>query len=88
MKNKMSKQETKEVIKEFFSDIKNKNPKDIKKIKKLAMSKNISLKEKQKLFCRECLAPYSGKEKIRIRRGIKSVKCEKCRRVGRWRLQK
>ena len=88
MKNKMSKQETKEVIKGFFSDIKDKNPKDIKKIKKLAMSKNISLKEKRKLFCRGCFAPYSGKEKVRIRREIKSVECEKCGHVERWRLQK
>jgi len=87
MKNKnISKTETKEIINEFFKKIKNKTPKEIKKIKKLAMRRNIPLKEKRKLFCKKCLNPYSGKEKIRIKRKIKSIICENCKYKSRWKL--
>ena len=45
---KISKTQAKEIIENFFKNIKNKTPKEIKKIKKLAMRKNIPLKEKRK----------------------------------------
>ena len=85
MVKKISKTEAKEEIKEFFKGIKNKTPKEIKKIKKLAMSKNISLKEKRKLFCKKCLNPYKN-PKIRIKNRIKSIACENCGYISRWRL--
>jgi len=86
MKQNFSKTETEERIKQFFDDIKDKSPKEIKKIKKLAMSKNISLKEKRKSFCKFCLNPYSGKEKIRIKNKIKSVECDNCKHISRWKV--
>jgi len=48
---KLSKTETKKQIDFFFNNIKNKNPKDIKKIKKLAASQNVPLKNHRKSFC-------------------------------------
>ena len=84
---KLSKTEAIETIEKFFRDIKEKTPKQIKKIKKLAMAHNIKLGEKRKLFCKKCLMPYSGKEKIRIKNKIKSVKCENCETISRWRLR-
>jgi len=66
-------------------NIDDKTPKEIKKIKKLAMSHNISLKEKRKLYCRKCFDPYKN-PKIRIKKGIKSVECKKCNYISRWKL--
>jgi len=74
-------------IEEFFENIKNKMPKEIKKIKKQAMSQNIPLKEKRKLFCKKCLTPYSGKEKIRIKNKVKTITCKKCGNVSRWKVK-
>ncbi len=86
MNFKISKTETEKQVNEFFSNIKNKTPKEIKKIKKLAMNKKIPLKEKRKLFCKKCLTAFSGKEKIRIKKGIKSIVCEKCGIINRWKI--
>ncbi len=87
MNIKISKTEAGKEIKEFFKDIKNKPPKEIKKIKRLAMNKKIPLKEKRKLFCKKCLTPCSGKEKVRIKKKIKSVECQNCGYVGRWKVK-
>ena len=89
------------MIEDFFLDIKNKNSrfsqarsgqtkslaKQVKKIKSLAMNKKILLKEKRKLFCQFCLAPYSGKEKIRIKKGMKSVECKNCGEINGWKIK-
>ena len=86
MKAKISKTATQEKIKEFFKKIKSKKPKEIKKIKRLAMSKKIRLKEKRKLFCKKCLNPYKN-PKIRIKKGKKSVECKKCGHISRWKFK-
>lgn len=86
MKSKLSKQEIQIKIQEFFEKIKNKTPKQVKKIKKLAMSKNISLKEKRKLFCKKCFDSYKN-PKIRIKNKIKSITCKNCGYVSRWKLK-
>ena len=86
MKIKQSKTEVEKEVNEFFKNIKNKSSKEIKKIKRLAMTKNVGLKEKRKLFCGKCLTPYSGKEKIRIKNGKKNIKCLNCGGVGRWKV--
>ena len=83
MKSKFSKTEAKKEIQEFFSNIKNKTSREIKKIKRLAMKHNISIKEKRKLFCKKCFAPYKN-PKIRIKNKIKSVTCKECGYVARW----
>jgi RNase P subunit RPR2 len=87
MKNKISKTETQNKIEKFFSEIKNKSPKEIKKIKRLAMNKKISLKEKRKLFCKKCLTAYSGKEKIRIKNNSKIIECKNCGELNRVKIK-
>jgi len=41
------------------------------------------LKEKRKLFCKKCLKPYSGKEKVRIKNKVKTITCENCGYISR-----
>jgi RNase P subunit RPR2 len=83
---KFSKTEGEIKINGFMKDIQNKTPREIKKIKKLAMNQKISLKGFRKEFCKKCLAPYSEKEKVRIKKGIKSITCEKCGYIARWKV--
>ena len=85
MPKKISKTGAKKQIEEFFLNIKNKTPKEVKKIKKLAMSFNLPLKEKRRTFCKKCLGPKA--KKIRIRNKIKSVVCEDCGYVSRWKIK-
>ena len=87
MKKTLPKTEAKKQIEEFFENLKNKTPKEIKKIKRLAMSYNIPLKEKRKLFCKKCLNSYSGKEKVRIKNNKKIIECENCGNVSRWKIK-
>jgi len=82
---KISKTDAEKQIKEFFEKIKNKSPKEIKKIKKLAMSKKIPLKNIKKTFCKKCFFPYNN-PKIRIKKNIKSIVCKNCRYISRWKL--
>ncbi len=82
---KNSKTETERKINEFFRDIENKSAKDVRKIKKLAMSNNIPLKELRKKFCKKCYSPLKGK--IRINNKIKSVTCENCGNMNRWKIK-
>ena len=86
MQKKISRTEAKKQIGGFFLNIKGKTPKEVKKIKKLAMSFNLPLKEKRKTFCKKCFSPYKAK-KIRIRNKIKSVVCGNCGYVSRWRVK-
>jgi len=83
---KLSKTETKKQIDFFFNNIENKNSKDIRKIKKLAASQNVSLKNHRKSFCKKCLSPYQN-PKIRIKNKIKKITCEKCGYVSRMKLK-
>ncbi|MCL5018320.1 MAG: adenylyl cyclase-associated domain-containing protein [Candidatus Pacearchaeota archaeon] len=83
---KVSKTESEKEINDFFQEIKKKTPKEIKKIKKLAMSHNIPLREKRKLFCKHCLTPYLNKSIIRIKNKIKSITCDNCKKISRWKI--
>ena len=64
MKEKLSKTEAKKEIEKFFENTRNKSSKEIKKIKKLAQSRNLKIKDKRKLFCKKCLTPFLGKENL------------------------
>jgi|TARA_Y100000034_G_scaffold31485_1_gene38491 RNase P subunit RPR2 len=86
MKKKSSKSEIKKQIQEFFLDIKNKSSNDVKKIKRIAMSQNIPLKETRKKFCKKCFVPYKN-PKIRIKNKIKIITCENCDYVSRWKIK-
>ncbi len=82
---KLSKTEAKEQIQKFLKDIKDKTPKEIKKIKKLSMKYNIPLKDLRKTFCKKCFSPYKN-SKTRIKNKIKSITCENCEYVSRWKI--
>ena len=73
MKKTISKTKAKNKIEEFIKNLKDKSLKEIKKIKRLAMNYKIPLKEKRKSFCKYCLNPYSGKEKVRIKNKIRTI---------------
>jgi RNase P subunit RPR2 len=80
---KVTKLDVKEEIKKAFN--KELSPKEIKKIKRLAMKYNIKLGELRKKFCKKC---FSTKLKIRrVKKGIKTVECEQCKNVMRWKLK-
>ena len=83
---KTKKTEAKKQIQDFFTEIKNKSPKQVKKIKRLAMRRKVSLKGLRKHFCKKCLMPYKN-PKIRIKNKIKIIKCESCEYVSRWRIK-
>ncbi len=85
MKNPSKKQITTQ-IQEFFQNITQKTPKQIKKIKKLASTKNIPLKQNRQLFCKKCLTPYNN-PKTRIKNNHKVVWCQKCQAIQRWKLK-
>ena len=84
MKKKLSKTDAKKKVNDFFLDVQNKSSKAIIKIKKLAMSYNIPLKEKRRLFCKKCLTPYTGKEKVRIKNKMKKITCINCDYTNKW----
>jgi len=86
MKKKISKTEATELIDKFFKDIKNKSSNEVKKIKRLAMLYNLPLKEKRKLFCRKCFTPYTNKGKVRIKNKVKSIECQNCGNLSRWKI--
>ena len=90
MKKEISKTQAKEEVEEFFqsNNIKNKTSKEIKKIKRLMMSYNIKLKDKRKLFCKKCLAPYYSKSKIKIANKYKTIICNNCGYKSRWKIKK
>ena len=86
MKKPLSKSEAKKEIEEFFSNLKGKTPKDIKKIKRIAASYKIPLKDKRKSFCKKCLSVYEF-PKTRIKRGKKIVECKNCKHVTRYNIK-
>jgi len=85
MKKATSKADTKKQIQEFFKNIKDKSPKDVKKIKKLAMSYKIPLKDYRKLFCKKCLHPYTNPS-IRVKSGLIRINCGECGYTSRWKI--
>jgi len=87
MKQKLSKTEVQEKIRDFFSHIKHKSPKDVKKIKRLAMKYNIKLGDKRKLFCKKCLSPYV-RSSITLKKGYLTIKCEHCNHKNRWKMDR
>ena len=79
----ISKTEAIKKIGEFF---KNKHSKEeARKIKKLAMSHQIKLRDLRKKFCKKCYSMNLRTRKIKNK--IKSVKCEDCESLMRWKLK-
>lgn len=86
MNKKISKTEAKKQIDFFFSNFSEKSSADVRKIKRLANSQNISLKANRKKFCKKCFSPYKN-PKIRIKSNVKKITCGNCGYVSRWRIK-
>jgi RNase P subunit RPR2 len=85
MKGQLTKKEIELEIIKILS--KNSNSNEIRKIKKLAMGKNIKLGASKKLFCRMCCSLFnSNNSKVRIKKGFKIIKCKKCNKISRYKL--
>ena len=83
MKKKVTKKEAEEKINEFFKK-ENFEAKDVRKIKRLAMSFNIKLGKHRKKFCGNCFFLLKGK--TRVTKTHKSVVCENCGFINRVKL--
>jgi len=82
---KLSKQETEEQIKQIFNN--QPTPKQIKKAKRLAASKNIKLGPLRKKFCKKCLTLFTpNNSEVRIKKPLKIVKCKTCNHISRYKL--
>lgn len=80
---KLTKNEAEEEIKKAFS--KKLSPKEIKKIKRLAMKHNIKLGALRKKFCKKC---YSTELRVKsVKKGMKIVECKNCGQIMRWKLK-
>ncbi|MBR9703988.1 hypothetical protein GOV12_01145 [Candidatus Pacearchaeota archaeon] len=80
-----SKSEIQELIKETFSN--NPSKKEIIKIRKLAMSKNIKLGIYKKKFCKKCNTFFNSENStIRIKKSHKIIKCKTCKNISRFKL--
>ena len=84
MKTKLTRKEAEARIDEFFSREKF-SAEDARKIKRLAMKFNIKLGEYRKKFCKECLMKLRGEN--RINKNYKTVKCENCNYLNRFKIQ-
>jgi RNase P subunit RPR2 len=61
---------------------------EIKKIRKLASSRNIRLKELRKKYCKKCNSLFNSNNSIiRIKKGFKIIKCENCLHISRYKLR-
>jgi len=79
----MNKKEAEVKIADFF---KNKHDREeVRKIKKLAMSYQIKLGVKRKLFCKKCFS--MNLKVLGIKNKIKRVRCKNCENVVRYRLK-
>lgn len=87
MKQKLSKTEAQEKIKDFFSHIKHKSPEEIKKIKTLAMSHNIKLGDLRKLFCKNCFSPHGRNSSMTLKNGFINITCGNCNFKNRWKFK-
>lgn len=82
---KLTKPEAEREIKEFFKNLKDREPRELKKIKRLAMKHNIKLGALKKRFCRKC---YSINLAVkRIKGKIKVIECKNCGSISRWKLK-
>jgi len=85
MKTQLTKKQAEEKIENLFQEIDKKTPEQVRKIKRLAMHHKIKLESRRKLFCKYC---YSSKLKVKsVKRGLKSVECEDCKKLMRWKIK-
>lgn len=86
MKKKLSRKEAQEKIDGFFRQSEELDPKDVRKIKRLAMAYNIKLGDYRKRFCKKCLSDLR-KGKIRVTKNFRSVECAVCGARNRFKIK-
>jgi len=79
----MNKTEAQKSISEFFSRT-NFSGDEVRKIRNIAMKYRIRFGEYRKLYCKKCLSKLSGK--TRITKTHKTIVCDKCGTVNRFKL--
>ena len=83
---KLSKKEIQNQIKDVF--LNNPSPREIKKTKQLAMSKNIKLGSLKKKFCKKCFTLFdSSNYSIKIKKPLKIIICKNCGYVSRFKMK-
>jgi len=86
MKSDLTKSEIEKYVQEIFS--KKSSPSEIKKAKKLAMSRKIMLGEYRKRFCKKCCSLFnSNNSEVRIKNGLKIIRCKECKTISRYKLK-
>ncbi len=86
MIKKLKKEDILTMINSIF--LKNSSKKEIKKLKRLSMSKNIKLGNLRKKFCKKCLAYFTSEtSEIRIKKHHKTVRCKNCGYISRWKIK-
>ena len=84
--NALSKKETEEYIKKTLEE--NPPKESLKNLKKLAMTRNIKLKELRKKFCKNCYSLYNSDNTIiRIKMPLKQIICKNCRQIARYKIK-
>lgn len=84
MSRKKNKKEAEKQIKEFFENIKDKNQREVKKIKGLAMHHNIKLGKLKRKFCNKCFNPLENNSRKRLNNGKMSITCLNCGNIKRY----
>ncbi len=84
MDNLLRKQ-TEELIISSFNN--NPTPEMLKKLKRLAMSKNVKIGALRRRFCKKCYSLFPINSQIRIKKRIKTLKCKKCGYVTRYKIK-
>lgn len=82
-----NKEEIKREVEEFFKDTISKSKNQVKKIKTRAMSINLKLGERKKLYCKKCYQVYDSKDRVRIRDGKKIIICSYCNKNNNWKIK-
>lgn len=81
-----SKKEVEEEIKKILSE--NPSKEKLKKLKRLAMSKNIKIGGMRKQFCKKCYSLFDLKNsEIRIKLPFKKIRCKNCGYLTRYKLK-
>ena len=84
MKSKLTKKEAQEKIDLFFRQ-EEFDSKNARKIKRIAMSYHIRLKNHKKRFCKKCFCNLrSGK--MRTNKGYMITECSSCGYKNRWKM--
>ena len=88
VKTDFTKKDIETKLQEFFGGNNVPTKQEIKKIKKLAMSKNIKLGDYRKKFCKKCYSFFnSNNSEVKIKENIKVIRCKECGLVSRYKLK-